>query len=313
MRKFAIAAIAAASLAIAPAGAEPLSAWLGGWENPSGEIVAVTVSQSGGALSVSAKGQCTPNPCDWGSTPAVAYSAAAGTPVANDTQAIMAVFDAGFAEKTMVLAGLSGNAVRVHVYTRFTDGSGRSDYVLHGILRKARATVAPGAIGPIPVPGRLARAVKPFKEDCIAFNPAEVDVANPTGASWKLVQGSMWMLDAGPNKAEMDKAKAIVQHYGMNKQCFVGRPDPSLNYWLANDAAPSGAFPGEDCVSINPNALTVRDSGGHFTVVSGGNHFAFTAPTEAEAKEVIAVIKHYGFTRSCFVGRPGPSMSYLRK
>ena len=28
---------------------------------------------------------------------------------------------------------------------------------------------------------------------------------------------------------------------------------------------------------------------------------------------VIDVVKYYGFTQSCFVGRPDPSMSYLRK
>lgn len=305
MRTLKIAAAAAAALGFASANAAPLNQWTGNWENPSGEIVSVSIAEAGGAITVSAKGKCTPNPCDWGSTDGVAYSPSAATTPASDAEAIIAVFNQGFARKTMLLDGRAGNTLRVHVFTEFTDDSGRSDYVLHGSLRRARTLMRP--VGPL-----VAKPPKSFDEDCISFNPDAVSVENPNG-SWKLVQGSMWMLDAGPNKAEMDKAKAIVQHYSLNRQCFVGRPDPSLSYWLSDAGAPAGAFPGEDCVRLNPNNLTVRDSGSHFTIVSNGNHFAFTAPTKAEAEEVIAVIKHYGFTRSCFVGRPDPSMSYLRR
>lgn len=306
MKTLRIAAVAAAAvLGVASANAAPLSEWTGNWENPNGDIVAVSIADEGGAITVSAKGKCTPNPCDWGPAAGVAYSPSAATDPAGDTQAIIAVFEQGFARKTMLLDGRAGNTLRVHVFTQFTDDSGRSDYVLHGALRRARTIARP--VGPL-----VARPQKTFNEDCLPLDPDAVSVGNRNG-SWKLVQGSRWLLDAGANKAEMDAAKALVQHYGLDKHCFVGRPDPSLSYWLVGDAAPEGAFPGEDCVSINPNNLTVRDSGSRFTIVSNGNHFAFTAPTKAEAEDVIAVIKYYGFTRSCFVGRPDPSMSYLRK
>jgi hypothetical protein len=39
----------------------------------------------------------------------------------------------------------------------------------------------------------------------------------------------------------------------------------------------------------------------------------FELPNERDAQRAVRAIKHYGFDRSCFVGRPGPSMSYLRK
>lgn len=121
------------------------------------------------------------------------------------------------------------------------------------------------------------------------------------------------MLDAGANKSEMAQAKSIIQFYGTNQQCFVGRPDRSLSYWLIDDAAPSGSYSGEDCVGIDPNNLVVELHNGNHTVVSEGNHWAFAAPSHAEAEKVIAVIKNYGFTKSCYVGRPGPPMAYLRK
>lgn len=286
----------------------PLNQWTGNWTKNAGDLHSLSISNSGGNLSVSVKGQCTPNPCDWGSAPAIAYSNSAATDPASNTEAIIATFNQGFATKTVVLNGRAGENLRAHVYTRFTDGSGRKDYVLHASMKKAALVFTPLPADPI-----IALPAKTFTEDCIGFNPGAVSVERKNGR-WKLVQGSMWMLDAGSNKSEMDRAKTIVQHYGMDQQCFVGRPDASLEYWLSNNKSPAGGLAGEDCVGINPNNLSIRNAGGgRFTILSNGNHAAFSAPSQSEAQTVINVIKYYGFTKSCFVGRPGPSMRYLRK
>ncbi|WDI32579.1 hypothetical protein PUV54_05145 [Hyphococcus flavus] len=306
MFKQLIATGAAALITITAAHAAPLNQWLGNWEKNAGGLDSLSISNAGGNLTVSVNGECTPNPCDWGSVPATAYSNSAATDPTANTEAIIAVFNQGFSTKTVVLDGRAGDTLRAHVYTHFVDNSGRNDYVLHASMKKAPLTLTP-------VPGVIvAQPLKPFSEDCISFNPDQVSVARRNG-SWKLIQGNMWMLDAGSNRNEMTRARDIVKRYGLNKQCFVGRPDASLHYWLVDNGAPSGAIPGEDCVNINPNNLSVRNNGGNFTVVSNGNHFAFSAPTQAEAQEIIKVIEYYGFTKSCFVGRPGPSMSYLRK
>ncbi len=309
MIKQTLAAGAAALFTITSAHAgAPLNEWLGAWNKNAGELVSLSVSNSGGNLSVAVKGQCSPNPCDWGSAAATAYSNSAATDPSSNTDAIIATFNQGFATKTVVLDGRAGDTLRAHVYTHFTDGSGRNDYLMHASMKKAPLVFTPLPAGPI-----IATPLKTFTEDCISFNPSAVTVEQKNG-SWKLVQGSMWMLDAGANKSEMDRAKTIVQHYGMSKQCYVGRPDPSLEYWLAGASAPAGALPGEDCTNINPGGLSIRNSGvGRFTILSNGNHAAFTAPSQEEAQELIKVIKYYGFTKSCFVGRPGPSMRYLRK
>lgn len=309
MIKLSIAAGAAAlcTLSAAYAGM-PLNQWTGAWNKNAGSLHSLSISNSGGNLTVSVKGECTPNPCDWGSVPATAYSDGAGTDPASNTEAIIATFNQGFATKTVVLDGRAGDTLRAHVYTHFLDGSGRDSYVLHASMKKAALVFTPRPVGPI-----IAQPVKPFTEDCINFNPDAVTVERKNG-SWKLVQGSMWMLDAGANKSEMDRAKTIVQHYGMNQQCFVGRPDASLEYWLSGNTSPQGALSGEDCVGINPGNLSIRNAGGgRFTILSNGNHAAFSAPSQSEAQTVINVIKYYGFTKSCFVGRPGPSMRYLRK
>lgn len=312
MKRILTAGVCLAAALAAPTLAAPLANYAGTWENLSSSgIVRVTIDVNGG-VQVKTEGACTPTPCQWGSVAGQPFAPNVSTPAANDTQAIIARYNPGFANTTLVLHGLSGNTLRATTYTDFTDSSGRNDYTNTVALTRKIGIVNPG-VRPINPGLTPLKPVKNFREDCIAFNPGQVSVANPNG-SWKLVQGQMWMLDAGPGgQGEMNKAKAIVQHYKMNKQCFVGRPDASLNYWLVNDAAPAGSFPGEDCVSINPNGLTIQGSGSLWRVISNGNHSAFSAPTQAEAQEVINVIKYYQFTQSCFVGRPGPSMSYLRK
>ncbi|WP_428407078.1 hypothetical protein [Hyphococcus sp.] len=307
MIKHALAAGAAAFFTITSAYAgQPLNQWLGNYVKNTDGLHSLSITNSGGNLEISVKGECTPNPCDWGSAAATAYSNSASTDPASNTDSIIATYNQGFATKTVLLDNRAGDTLRAHIYTRFTDNSGRDDYVTHVSMKKAPLTLTP-------VPGVIvATPLKNFKEDCVSLNPNTVSVENKNG-SWKVVDGSHWILDAGSNKSEMDRAKEIIQHYGFTQSCFVGRPDPSLNYWLSNGAAPSGGLSGEDCVNINPNNLSIRSSGSNFTIVSNGNHMAFTAPSQAEAQEVINVIKFYGFTKSCFVGRPGPSMRYLRK
>lgn len=312
MKRFAAAAILAAASLAAPASAEPLNQWVGKWTNASSDgLVSVTVKNQGGALKVSAQGACTPNPCEWGEVAALAHSPSAGTDPAADTQAIVASWNQGFATKTMVIDSFGSNSVTARVYTHFTDGSGRNDYYSSTALSK-QVTLNPGVLGSLGGLGGIIAMVKPFKEDCINFNPDQVEAKYVSGR-WKLVQGSMWMLDADQNEDEMRRAEAVVHRYGLSQQCFVGRPDASLSYWLVDGKAPEGPLPIQDCVSINPNGLSVKQNGSIWQVLSNGNHAAFSAPSKAEADNIVAVLKYYGFTQSCFIGRPGPSMSYLYK
>lgn len=69
---------------------------------------------------------------------------------------------------------------------------------------------------------------------------------------------------------------------------------------------------GEDCVSFDPSNLLVRTSGNQWLLVDG-NHSLFAFPNEAEAEQARNITQEHGFTKSCFVSRPDPSMTYLRK
>jgi hypothetical protein len=151
-----------------------------------------------------------------------------------------------------------------------------------------------------------------IKEDCVSFNPATATVANIQN-DWKIVDGNHWMFSFGQKKDEADRSLAIIKHYRMNRSCFVGRPDPSFQYMLVSNQAPAGAIAGEDCVSFNPATAAVANIQNDWKIVDG-NHWMFSfGNKEAEARQSLAIIKQYGFARSCFVGRPGPSFKYLKK
>lgn len=149
-------------------------------------------------------------------------------------------------------------------------------------------------------------------EDCLSFNPNTIQVKF-INSHWKIVDGSHWMFDFGNKKDEALMAYNIIKHYKMNQSCFVGRPDPSFEYLLVSGEAPVGEYQGEDCMSFNPETIQVKLINGRYKIVDG-NHWIFDfAEKKNEAYQAYKIIKKYGFSKSCYVGRPNASFKYLKK
>ncbi|NTW11092.1 MAG: hypothetical protein HGA26_07015, partial [Chlorobiaceae bacterium] len=151
-----------------------------------------------------------------------------------------------------------------------------------------------------------------IQEDCIPFNPANIEV-KLIGGRWKIVEGSHWIFDFETRKDEAYMAFNIIRHYGINSTCYVGRPDPSFTYLLVNGNAPQGPFPGEDAIAFNPNTIEVKQIGGSWKIVDGGHWMFDFGTNKGEAVTAYNIIKKYGFRYSCFVGRPNASFIYMRK
>lgn len=133
-------------------------------------------------------------------------------------------------------------------------------------------------------------------------------------------EGSQWLLTDGRSRMklfedrdEAERTVEIIQHYGMNDQCFIGRPDSSLEYWLVDGRAPTGSMPGEDCVGFDPTNLEVRQRSSDLWLLVDGDHSLYSFPNEAEAQQARTIIQEHQFDRACFVGRPDASMTYLRR
>lgn len=66
----------------------------------------------------------------------------------------------------------------------------------------------------------------------------------------------------------------------------------------------------EDCVPFDPDRVRVEDAAGRFLLVDG-SHSLFSFQRRSEADRALEVIRRYRTDRSCFIGRPQPSLSYL--
>jgi hypothetical protein len=180
---------------------------------------------------------------------------------------------------------------------------------LHSLQRLALASLLTLPLSAISLP----RPAAAQAEDCISFAPNNTRVQRVNG-SWKIVEGgNHWMFDFGNKQAEARQTMQIIKKYGLNKSCFVGRPDPSFTYMLRDDSLPVGKMRSEDCVTFNPATVAVSLVQNRWKIVDG-NHWVFDFNTnEAEAKQSFEIIKKYNATHSCYVGRPGASFTYLRR
>lgn len=153
-------------------------------------------------------------------------------------------------------------------------------------------------------------------EDKIGFNRANLSVAQ-FGGRWKVVEGNHWLIDTGGSKAEADRILAIIKHYKLGSMCFVGRPTcgdvTPMMYWLTDTgAAPSGTLAGEDCIAFDPANLAVIEVGGRWKVAEGAHWLLDFGPGHGNAVAALHFIRKHRFNEMCFVGRPGPSMTYFK-
>lgn len=203
---------------------------------------------------------------------------------------------------------------RVLVASRKTGGFGGSRWTRMG--HRARAA-APQAVPQIAPQTAQRQAMRPqpqpgFSEDCVSFDPSQIVVQWVNG-HWKIVEGDHWLFDFGNKRDEASSTFRIIRHYNLNQSCFVGRPNPSFTYMLSDGRAPAGSVRGEDCVTFDPNQIQVRQFNGRWKIVEGNQWLFDFAGNRAEAQQSAAIIRKYDFSRSCFVGRPNPSFSYMRR
>ncbi len=296
-----------------PAAFAGLQDFNGSWKNSDAGTQGVTrlnVRINGNDVSVQAWGQCHPNDCDWGRVRATPYATDVSADIRARTRAISAFYRKDFSESLLVLRLSGSGRLSVDVFTRFTDGSGRSDYTNSYTFQRQAASLHPAPVPPPPPPPSPPTAS--LSEDCVGFNWQNIEARRINGR-WKIVEGSHSIMDFGDNQAEARQALHILKNYRATQQCFVGRPDPSMTYILSEGNTPSGAVSGEDCILFNPDRIQVRRIDGRWKIVEGSHWIMDFGDKQNEARTAFRIIQKYDFTRTCFVGRPGPSMSYLRR
>jgi hypothetical protein len=344
MRFKALVVAAAAMLATAPAYAAGYGEFTGNWRNENAgtrDITRVRVQSGPGGLTVRVWGACTPSDCDWGVANVTAYSYNVSTNPASGATDLIATFNPGFAQTTLILTDKPGDRLSYQIFTRFTDGSGRSPYASRGSLRKQFGVFpwppggpggggwggpggpgggpggpggwgpggpgggpgGPGGGWPPGGPGGGASGGLSFDEDCISFNWSQVQAQYSGG--WRVVAGSMAMLYYGGDEAGAQRAAEVIRSYRFTQQCFIGRPNASMSYWKKGSGIPSNGYPGDDCVNNNPDTTQARYVGGEWKLVDGSHWMLSFGSNEAEARQAEEVVRNYRLNRQCWVSRGG--------
>jgi hypothetical protein len=128
MRKFHFSLLVLAALTTGRlASAAGLADLVGNWTNVDAGTRGVTRLVIG-ASTIRAWGQCHPTDCDWGSVPAYAYASDVGDTLRSEAKSMTAVFVKSFSVSTVVVKPVGVGLLSADIFTRFTDGSGRTNY-----------------------------------------------------------------------------------------------------------------------------------------------------------------------------------------
>jgi hypothetical protein len=121
-----------ALVAAAPITSAQIARFAGSWSNVSASrgIVKVVVTPVGSGATVQVFGSCTPTPCDWGVQKATVYSPNVTSNPVTAAVAMTATYRFAFKEAIVVLKPDGPKGLAGEFYSRFTDSSGRSNYVL---------------------------------------------------------------------------------------------------------------------------------------------------------------------------------------
>ena len=146
-----------------------------------------------------------------------------------------------------------------------------------------------------------ARKTVTLEDDCNSFKSSKAQIVETSG-QFKVVSGGH-IVAKHDSEADAQRTVDIVQHYGLNKQCYLGRPNPNFEYFLAGAKTPRDEFPGESCKKFNLGGLDVdRANGGAGFNLKDGIQLIKSFANEDEAWMAYAYLRRHAFTYKCNVG-----------
>jgi len=119
-----------------------LDLFSGYWKNVdsnTGGVTTLEIGLNGIDVAVQAWGKCHPTDCDWGvAYPSYAYGPIVSSDLISEALAISAVWTTSFSETLMIVQPVEEDRLQADVYTRFTDGSGRTAYTQRYIFERGQ-------------------------------------------------------------------------------------------------------------------------------------------------------------------------------
>jgi len=167
----------------------------------------------------------------------------------------------------------------------------------------------PGALAPSrPAAGQQAAPSAPQR---LVFDYRQVQIRRDQN-DWKLVFGGYVFANFGADHYTAQQALSLIQYYRFTEQFLIGRPVPTLTYFLVGGQAPRGLKFGLPAEAFFPDSVVVRQVGGQWVVCEGDRPLVSFGDKEDDARQLAAAIHRYRFDHLCRLGSgAGQSLTFL--
>jgi hypothetical protein len=116
-----------------------INQFAGKWVNDdpnTGGLSSLQIEVRGRHLRIQAWGKCHPTDCAWGYAQGTVYAASVQTNPVEQAEMATTLYITSFSQTILVIRPLEGDRLRVEVFTKFTDESGRADYTRTETFRR---------------------------------------------------------------------------------------------------------------------------------------------------------------------------------
>ena len=203
--------------------------------------------------------------------------------------------------------------VGVIVLTQFVYGQGPGNP--YGFNRKPQFSV-PGQLPPsMLMPKRVTpngqQKTVAIAPKTVRFDPRLIRLSHMQNR-WVLFAGNVQLRDFAGDERTAQEAFRLIQRLHLNEHGQIGSPQPIMEYWLTNGAAPvSLSTTGLKTKPVDPERIRAERFLQQW-VVRDDHHILFNFGTqEADARAAVRIIRRYRFKRIGYVGYPQPNMIYF--
>jgi hypothetical protein len=117
-----------------------INQFAGKWVNEdpnTGGLSSLQIEVRGRRLRIQAWGKCHPTDCAWGFVQATVHAASVGANPIESAEAASTLYITSFSQIIMIIRPIDGDRLRVELFTKFTDESGRADYTRVETFRRS--------------------------------------------------------------------------------------------------------------------------------------------------------------------------------
>jgi hypothetical protein len=174
------------------------------------------------------------------------------------------------------------------------------------LTTQATATGQPEATSAKPEPGP-----NPTGEH-VTFTARQLDVRRD-GDDWKLMAGPTMLASFGSKQNDAVLARAALLQYQVTEEVVIGKPKPTMTYFLASGHAPIGATPfGLHATPIRPETLSLQTNGKGY-IVTDGSQILMSCEHPEEAQQALQALQQYKFDRVSHIGPSNRGLTILTK